>query len=45
MWTPTLEQARAACAARLAPGQVLVTIGAGDVFKIAEAIVEEGGDA
>jgi UDP-N-acetylmuramate--alanine ligase len=43
LWTPTLGGAAAALAARLAPGDVLVTIGAGDVFELAEALVEEGG--
>ncbi|HEY1284771.1 MAG TPA: Mur ligase domain-containing protein [Solirubrobacterales bacterium] len=42
LWTPTLEQARAALAARLGEGETLVTIGAGDVFKVAEALVAEG---
>jgi UDP-N-acetylmuramate--alanine ligase len=40
-WAPTVEQARAALDSRLGPGRVLVTIGAGDVFKVAEALVEE----
>jgi UDP-N-acetylmuramate--alanine ligase len=39
-WTPTVEQARAALASRLEPGTVLVTIGAGDVFGLGEALVE-----
>ncbi len=41
-WTPTVEAARATIARRLAPGDVLVTIGAGDVFRVAEALVGEG---
>jgi UDP-N-acetylmuramate--alanine ligase len=42
LWTPTAEQAQAALAPRLEPGSVLVTIGAGDVFKLGEALVEGG---
>jgi len=41
-WTPTLAAAQAALEASLAPGQVLVTLGAGDVFRVAEALVEGG---
>ena len=40
-WAPTLEQAREAALARLAPGRVLATIGAGDVFTLADALVGE----
>jgi UDP-N-acetylmuramate--alanine ligase len=43
-WTPTAEGARTALAPRLKPGSVLVTIGAGDVFKLGEALVESGGE-
>ncbi len=43
-WTPTAEGAQAALAPRLEPGSVLVTIGAGDVFKLGEALVEGGGE-
>jgi UDP-N-acetylmuramate--alanine ligase len=43
-WTPTAEGARAALAPRLELGSVLVTIGAGDVFKLGEALVEGGGE-
>ena len=43
-WTPTAAQARAALEPRLEPGSVLVTIGAGDVFKLGEALVEGGGE-
>ena len=42
-WLPTAERAREALAPRLAPGQVLVTIGAGDVFKLGEALLAGGG--
>lgn len=41
-WTPTVAQAKAALEPRLEPGSVLVTIGAGDVFKLGEALVESG---
>ncbi len=43
-WTPTATQAKAALEPRLEPGSVLVTIGAGDVFKLGEALVEGGGE-
>jgi UDP-N-acetylmuramate--alanine ligase len=42
VWAPTLEQARQALLPRLAPGWVVATIGAGDVFAVAEALVAEG---
>jgi UDP-N-acetylmuramate--alanine ligase len=42
LWTPTIEAAAAALAERLGGGDVLVTIGAGDVFRVGEALVEEG---
>jgi UDP-N-acetylmuramate--alanine ligase len=41
-WAPTLDAARRAFAPRLATGVILVTIGAGDVFKVGEALVGEG---
>ena len=44
VWAPTLEAAGEAAAARLGPGRVLVTIGAGDVFTVGEALVEGGGE-
>ena len=44
-WLPRAEQARAAVADRLGDGDVLVTIGAGDVFKLGEALVEPGSAA
>ncbi len=43
-WTPTRAQAQAALEPRLEPGAVLVTIGAGDVFKLGESLVEDGGE-
>jgi UDP-N-acetylmuramate--alanine ligase len=42
-WAPTLESARAALEARIGSGAVLVTVGAGDVFRLAEALVGEEG--
>jgi UDP-N-acetylmuramate--alanine ligase len=44
LWTPTAAQAQAALELRLEAGLVLVTIGAGDVFKLGEALVEGGGE-
>jgi UDP-N-acetylmuramate--alanine ligase len=41
-WAPTLERARSAVEPRLGSGYVLATIGAGDVFALAEALVENG---
>jgi UDP-N-acetylmuramate--alanine ligase len=45
LWTPTLDAAERAFARRLGEGDVLVTIGAGDVFTVAESLVEGGGPA
>jgi UDP-N-acetylmuramate--alanine ligase len=42
-WAPGLGQAQAALESRLAPGAMLVTIGAGDVFRLGEALLEGGG--
>jgi UDP-N-acetylmuramate--alanine ligase len=42
LWTPTLEAARSALEARLEPGAVLVTLGAGDVFRAGEELVGDG---
>lgn len=41
LWTPTLEAAAAAIAPRLRAGEIAVTIGAGDVFEVGEALVAE----
>jgi len=40
LWTPTMEAARAALEPRLGPDVALVTIGAGDIFRLAESLVE-----
>ncbi len=42
LWAPTLEQAQAALESRLERGTVLVTVGAGDVFRVGEALVGNG---
>ncbi|MGC1852246.1 MAG: Mur ligase domain-containing protein [Solirubrobacterales bacterium] len=42
LWTPTLERAQAALETRLVPGVLLVTVGAGDVFRVGEALVANG---
>ncbi|MEX2107439.1 MAG: cyanophycin synthetase [Solirubrobacterales bacterium] len=44
-WLPTAELAREALGANLEPGQVLVTIGAGDIFNLADALVANGDEA
>jgi UDP-N-acetylmuramate--alanine ligase len=45
LWTPTTEAARRALEERLGEGDVLVTVGAGDVFEIGDALIaaEEAG--
>src|SRR5215211_1370107 len=40
-WLVDTERAERAMGARLAEGDLLVTIGAGDIFKLAEALVED----
>jgi UDP-N-acetylmuramate--alanine ligase len=42
VWAPTLAGAEAALTSRLEPGAVLVTLGAGDVFRVGEALLERG---
>jgi UDP-N-acetylmuramate--alanine ligase len=44
-WAPTVEQARQAVLPRLAPGRVLATVGAGDVFTLADSLIAEGSEA
>jgi UDP-N-acetylmuramate--alanine ligase len=43
VWAPTLDLAREALERRLGPGRIIVTVGAGDVFTVGEALVEGGG--
>jgi UDP-N-acetylmuramate--alanine ligase len=42
VWAPGQEQARVALEARIEPGAVLVTIGAGDIFEVGEALLANG---
>jgi UDP-N-acetylmuramate--alanine ligase len=44
-WLPTAAAAREALSPRLGAGDILVTIGAGDIFKLGEALVEDDGKA
>ena len=39
-WLPTAEQAAQALRPRLGEGDILITIGAGDVYRLAEALVD-----
>jgi UDP-N-acetylmuramate--alanine ligase len=39
-WTPDLEVAERAAADRLGPGRILVTIGAGDITRLSDRLVE-----
>jgi UDP-N-acetylmuramate--alanine ligase len=43
-WLPTADQAAEALAPRLREGDLLITIGAGDIHKLAEALVDGGGE-
>jgi UDP-N-acetylmuramate--alanine ligase len=43
-WLPTAEQAVQAIGPRLGEGDLLITIGAGDIHKLAEALVDGGAD-
>ena len=43
-WLPSTEQAAQALGASLREGDLLITIGAGDINKLAEALVDEGGE-
>jgi UDP-N-acetylmuramate--alanine ligase len=45
LWTPTLDAAERAFARSLGEGDMLVTIGAGDVFRVGEALVAGRGAA
>jgi UDP-N-acetylmuramate--alanine ligase len=42
-WLPTADAAAAALGPRLGEGDVLITIGAGDIYRLAEALVNGGG--
>lgn len=44
-WLPTAAAAREALSPGLGTGDILVTIGAGDIFKLGEALVEDDGRA
>jgi UDP-N-acetylmuramate--alanine ligase len=44
-WLPTAAAACAALAPRLGPGDILVTIGAGDIFRLGESLVKDDGGA
>ena len=43
-WLPTADQAAQALGPRLREGDLLITIGAGDIHKLAEALVDGGGE-
>jgi UDP-N-acetylmuramate--alanine ligase len=43
-WLPDAAAAAAALGPRLGDGDLLVTIGAGDIFKLAEALTDGGGE-
>ncbi len=43
-WLPTAEQAAQALAPRLGEGDLLITIGAGDINRLAEALVDGGAE-
>ena len=45
VWAPSPEQARAALESRLSAGAILVTVGAGDVFRVGEALLEDAGNS
>jgi UDP-N-acetylmuramate--alanine ligase len=42
IWAPDLEAALEALESRLEPGAVLVTVGAGDVFQVADRLTADG---
>ena len=44
-WLPTAEGAAQALAPRLGEGDILITIGAGDIFRLAESLVDRGVEA
>jgi UDP-N-acetylmuramate--alanine ligase len=42
VWAPSVERAQAVLESRLEPGALLVTVGAGDVFRAADRLVADG---
>jgi UDP-N-acetylmuramate--alanine ligase len=42
-WLPTAADAAAALGSRVGEGDVLITIGAGDIHKLADDLVDGGG--
>lgn len=42
-WAPDLEKAQVAATSRLGDGRILVTIGAGDITKLSDRLVRDGG--
>jgi UDP-N-acetylmuramate--alanine ligase len=44
-WLPTAEQAAQALGPRLGEGDLLITIGAGDIYKLAESLIDGDGEA
>jgi UDP-N-acetylmuramate-alanine ligase len=42
-WLPDVDTAARALAPRLGEGDVLITIGAGDIFRLAEQLAGNGG--
>ncbi|HTU15174.1 MAG TPA: Mur ligase domain-containing protein [Solirubrobacterales bacterium] len=44
-WTPDLEAAERAATTRLGAGRILVTIGAGDITRLSDRLVESGTEA
>jgi UDP-N-acetylmuramate--alanine ligase len=42
-WLPDAEEAAKALGPRLADGDLLITVGAGDIFKLAETLADGGG--
>jgi len=42
VWAPSVERAQAVLESRLEPGALLVTVGAGDIFRAADRLVADG---
>ncbi|MGA7397409.1 MAG: Mur ligase domain-containing protein [Solirubrobacterales bacterium] len=45
IWAPDLDKAQSAAISRLGQGRILVTIGAGDITKLSDRLVQHGGAA